>query len=48
MSIFRSLVVIAILFALVTGGYGATGIGDCPVGNVKNNVFDASALGKSQ
>lgn len=40
----KLLVASAMLFAFTLGAYGAERATDCPVVNVKNNVFDASAL----
>jgi hypothetical protein len=44
MFIFRLLVASVLLLAFAIKGYGAEIIVDCPAVNVKNKVFDASAL----
>ncbi|WP_157259222.1 hypothetical protein [Burkholderia ubonensis] len=44
MLIFKLLVANAMLFVCALSGYGAERVADCPVVDVKNDVFDASAL----
>lgn len=34
-------------FVFTLSGYGTERVADCPVANVKNNVFDASVLKKN-
>lgn len=43
----KLLVAGALLFVFALSGYGAESVAECPVVNVKNNVFDASALVKN-
>ena len=45
---FRIFVVSAMSFIFTLSGYAAERVADCPAENVKDNVFDASALGKSK